>query len=200
MIKLKTKVLLFAALFPFSILLAQKEIPNNAAFAAESITVALNELNIFENLLSDKTYHIQKSKSDTLSAFLAYVVYDYLNKQGIKSALDGNGDDQETNLFVRIIEPILNFDVKAGTRSLDGEFILLLYSIEAGKINWGEEYPVKFEGEDIVEGRSMKQLNKSSPSFLQIEQKSVFSGRTFEKVLAATVAGIITYLFYTVRG
>lgn len=200
MIKLDTKFLLFAALFPFSILLAQKEIPNNAAFATESINYALNELKMSEKLLPDKTYHVQKSKSDSLSAFVTYVVYEYLKERGYKAAVDGKGDNPETDLFMRIIEPMLNLDVKGGNRTLDGKFILLLYSIEAGKINWGEEYPVKFEGEDSVKGRSIKQLNKSSPGFLRIGNKSIFSGKTLEKVLAATVAGIITYLFYSVRG
>ena len=200
MIKLNTKILLFAVLFPSSILSAQKEIPNNSGFATESINIALNKMKMSEKLLRNKIYNVQKSKSDSLSAFVAYVVYEYLKERGYKTAVDGKGDNPETDLFMRIIEPMINLDVKGGNRTLDGEFILLLYSIEAGKIDWGEEYPVKFEGEDSVEGRSIKQLNRSSPGFLRIREKSIFSGKTLEKVLAATVAGIITYLFYSVRG
>ena len=198
--KLITKFLLLGALFPFSILLAQKEIPNNAAFATESINIALNELKMSENLLPDKIYHVQKSNSDTLSAFVTHAVYEYLRERGYKTAIDGKGDNPVNDLFMRIIEPMLNLDVKGDNRTVDGEFILLLYSIEAGKINWGEEYSVKFEGKDNVKGRSIKQLNNSSPGFLRIGKKSIFSGKTFEKALAATVAGIITYLFYSVRG
>jgi len=200
MIKSNTKFLLLGALFPFSILLAQKEIPNNAAFTTESINFALNDLKISETLLPDKTYQVQQSKSDSLSAFITHVVYEYLKERGYKTAIDGKEDNPVTDLFMRIIEPMLKLDVKGDNRTLDGEFILLLYSIEAGKINWGEEYPVKFEGEDSVKGRSIKLLNNSSPGFLQIRKKSIFSGKTFEKALAATVAGIITYLFYSVRG
>ena len=200
MIKLNTKFLLLAALFPFSILLAQKATPNHAAFATESINNALNELKMSEKLLPDKTYHVQKSNSDSLSAFVTYVVYEYLKERGYKTDVDGKGDNPETDLFMRIIEPKLNLDVKDGNRTLDGEFILLLYSIEAGKIIWGEEYQVKIQGEDSVKGRSIRQLNKSSPGFLRTGKKPIFSGKTLEKVLAATVAGIITYLFYSVRG
>ena len=200
MIKINTKILLLGALFPFSILSAQKEIPNNGAFATESINFALNELKMSEILLPGKTYHVQRSKSDSLSAFMTDVVYEYLRERGYKTVIDGKGDNPEIDLLIRIIEPMLNLSVKGDNRTVDGKFILLLYSIEAGKINWGKEYRVKIEGEDSVNGRSIKQLNISSPSFLQIRTESVFSGHTLEKVLAVTVAGIITYLFYSVRG
>lgn len=200
MIKLNRYVLLITALLPLSVLSAQNEIPNNAAFATGSITDALSELKISENLIADKTYHVQRSKSDSLSAYFTFVVYEYLRERGFNAAIDGKGDDPETDIIMRIIEPMLKLDVKGDNRRVDGEFILLLYSIEAGKLNWGAEYSVNFRGEDNVNGRSIKQLNRSSPGFLRIGKQSVFSGKTFEKALAVTVAGIITYLFYTVRG
>lgn len=198
--KLNIKFLLFAALLPFSNLLAQKTIPDNVTFAAESISHALSEMKMSEKLFTDKTYYVQKSKSDNLAAFVTQVVYEYLNELGYKTTFDGKVADKENDLFLRIIEPMLILDVKGGNRKLDGEFILLLYSIEAGKIYWGEEYPVKFEEEDSVKGRSIKELNRSAPDFLRIEKKTIFSGKKLEKVLAATVAGIITYLLYSVRG
>ena len=200
MIKLNRNILLISILLPFSILFAQNKIPNNSAFVTRSINNGLIELKLSEKLLSDKTYHVQRSRSDSLSAFVTIVVYDHLNERGFKTMVGGEGNNAEFDLFMRIIEPMLDLDVKDGDRTVEGEFILLVYSIEEGKIIWGEEYPVKFEGKDSVDGRSIKQLNGSSPGFLRLEQKSVFSGKTFEKILAATVAGIISYLFYSVRG
>ena len=200
MINLNINILLLAALVQISNLSAQKEIPNNASFTIESINYALNKSKIFEDLLSDKTYHIQRSKTDSLSAFVTDVVYEYMKERGFKTNINSSGDNPETGLFIRIIEPMLDLDVKGGDRRLDGEFILLLYSVEGGKINWGEEHAVKFEVEDSVEGRSVKQLNISAPDFLRAEKRATFSGKKLEKVLAATVAGIITYLFYSVRG
>ena len=200
MIKLKTFNSILAVLIQISILSAQNEIPNNVSFANESITAALNELEIFEELLSDRGYHIHRSKSDNLSAFMTDVVNKYLKENGFKAAVSNGGKNPETALFIRIIEPMLDLNVKGGDRTLDGEFILFLYSVERGKINWGEEYPVKIEGKDNVKGRSVIQLNNSAPDFLRVEKRAVFSGKKLEKVLAVTVAGIITYLFYSVRG
>lgn len=192
--------LLFTILFPLANSAAQTAIPDNAAFTTESIIHSLNELNMSEKVFPDKTYRVQRSKTDSLSAFVSIVVFDFLKEQGYKTFFNNKEDNPESDLFLRIIEPMLKLDVKDGTRRLDGEFILLLYSVEAGKLNWGEEIQVKFGGEDNVKGRSLKQLNRTAPGFLQIENRVVFSGKKFDKILAATVAGIITFLFYSVRG
>ncbi|TFB12627.1 hypothetical protein E3V33_05010 [Candidatus Marinimicrobia bacterium MT.SAG.4] len=198
--KQNINIILFAILFPFAILSAQRTIPNNIAFATETIKNAINELKISEELRSDKTYHIQRSKSDSLSAFLSDVVSEYLKESGHKTVFNGHGDNPESDLLLRIIEPILDLDVKGGKRTVAGKFTILLYSVEAGEINWGKEYSVIVATEDNVDGMSMQYLNSSAPGFLRIEKKAVFSGKKLEKVLALTVAGIITYLFYSIRG
>lgn len=198
--KQNINILLFAILFPIAILSAQRTIPSNMSFANESIKKSLKELNISEELHSNKSYHIQRSKSDNLSAFLSDVVSEYLEEGGHKTVFNGHGDNPETDLLLRIIEPILDLDVKGGKRTVAGEFTILLYSIEAGEINWGKEYSVIIAAEDNVGEKSARYLNSMAPGFLRIEKKAVFSGKKLEKVLALTVAGIITYLFYSIRG
>ena len=198
--KQNINILLFAILFPFAILSAQRTIPSNMSFANESIKKSLKELNISEELRSNKSYHIQRSKSDSLSAFLSDVVSEYLKEGGHKTVFNGHGDNPETDLLLRIIEPILDLDVKGGKRRVAGEFTILLYSVEAGEINWGKEYSVIIAAEDNVGEKSAQYLNSMAPGFLRIEKKAVFSGKKLEKVLALTVAGIITYLFYSIRG
>ncbi|TFB12523.1 hypothetical protein E3V55_00270 [Candidatus Marinimicrobia bacterium MT.SAG.3] len=198
--KQNINIILFVMLFPFSILSAQRTIPNNIAFATETIKNAINELKISEELRSDKTYHIQRSKSDSLSAFLSDVVSEYLKESGHKTVFNRHGDNPESDLLLRIIEPILDLDVKCDKRTVAGEFTILLYSVEAGEINWGKEYSVIIAAEDNVGGKSARYLNSSVPVFLRIEKKAAFSGKKLEKVLALTVVGIITYLFYSIRG
>jgi len=152
--KQNINILLLAILFPFAILSAQRTIPSNRSFTNETIKESLKELNISEELHSDKTYHIQRSKSDSLSVFLSDVVSEYLKESGYKTVFNGHGDNPETDLLLRIIEPILDLDVKGGKRTVAGEFTILLYSIEAGEINWGKEYSVIIAAEDNVGEKS----------------------------------------------
>ena len=194
----KKNISLLALILSFSYSYAQSNIPTNANFTIESIKNGLKKSNIFEELGFDKSYHPQKSGADELAAFISGVVIESLQESGYAIAA-ADVELSDSAIYVRVVDPKLNLTIEKNSRKIQGDFILLFYSENRGDIKWGKEYTLTFESEDSVEGKNTNYLNNAAPLFLQSEKRAVYSGNKFEKFLAVTVAGIITYLFYSVR-
>ena len=195
--KNKNYIALIALMFSFSHTYAQDDIPTNVNFANESIKNALMVSNVSEELSFDKSYHLQKSEAGALAAFISDVVIVSLQEDGYTIAADVELSVGAVN--VRVIDPTLKLTIEKNSRTIKGEFILLFYSESSGDIKWGKQFTLTFGGEDSVEGKSANYLNSAAPQFLRSGKRVVYSGNKLEKILAVTVAGIITYLFYSVR-
>ncbi len=193
----KNYIALIALMFSFSYTYAQNDIPTSVNFANESIKNALKVSNVFEELSFDESYHLQNGGTGALAAFISDVVIVSLQERGFTIADDVELSDGAVN--VRVIDPTLKLTIEKNSRAIKGEFILLFYSESGGDIKWGKEYTLTFGREDSVEGKSANYLNSAAPLFLRSGKRVVYSGNKLEKILAVTVAGIITYLFYSVR-
>jgi len=58
---------------------------------------------------------------------------------------------------------------------------------------------LSFIGSDSIKGNDSRLLEEGAPDFLRSKKEIKFSSNITEKFLAGVIAGIISYLLYSVR-
>ena len=118
----------------------------------------------------------------------------------VKEALDEEGYNAKLrdDVEMKILNPEIKFEVRKGLRKISGTFKLLLYSKSNEDIIWEKDMDLSFREEDSVEGIAVGSLEQGAPDFLTIKNETQFSSSKVEKIRAGVVAGIITYLLYSV--
>ena len=187
-------------LIPLSITIAQVKAVDNLTFSTTVIKNAVIERLAEEELTKEEWYHIIVVENDSLVSFLSEIVNDALDESGYKAAFAEASQNSDDAAVIRIFDAQLRLKINRNVREITGSFTMLVYSSYKGDIRSGREINVELNGSDNVEGMSQNDLNSGSPRFLISGGVTSYSGGRFEKLLAAVVAGIITYLFYSVRG
>jgi len=197
---MKYKIFLFFLILIGSIQLsAQDQIMNNVRFAVTSIKKTVTD-NLMTNAIpKEKTYRITNSVNGTKTIFLTNAVKEALDETGYTTILDDDVDSLTNIVELKILDPIIEFDVLDGIRNISGSFKLLLYSKSYGNIIWGKEIELNFLASDSIEGIDARLLEEGVPEFLKSKRETKFSSNKMEKFLAGVIAGIITYLLYSVR-
>ena len=186
-------------LIPLSITIAQVRVINNLTFSTTVIKNAVIERLAEEELTKEGWYHIIAVENDSLVSFLSEIVNDALDESGYDAAITNAAENRGNAGVIRIFDAKLSLRISRNLREIKGSFTLLVYSSDGGDIRSGREINVELNGSDNVEGMSKNDLNSGAPKFLISGGVASYSGGRFEKILAAVVAGIITYLFYSVR-
>jgi len=197
---MKYKIFLFFLIFIGSIQLsAQDQIMNNVRFAVTSIKKTVTDSLMTNAIPKEKTYRITNSANGTKTIFLTNAVKEALDETGYTTILDDDVDSLTNIVELKILDPIIDFDVLDGIRNISGSFKLLLYSNSNGNIIWGKEIELSFLASDSIEGIDARLLEEGVPDFLKSKKEIKFSSNKMEKILAGVIAGIITYLLYSVR-
>ena len=186
-------------LIPLSITIAQVKVVDNLTFSTTVIKNAVIERLAEEELTKEGWYYIIGVENDSLVSFLSEIVNDALDESGYKAAFTEAAQNSDDAAVIRIFDAQLSLRINRNVREITGSFTMLVYSSDRGDIRSGREINVELNGSDNVEGMSQNDLNSGSPGFLISGGVASYSGGRFEKLLAAVVAGIITYLFYSVR-
>ena len=186
-------------LIPLSITIAQVRVINNLTFSTTVIKNAVIERLAEEELTKEGWYHIIAVENDSLVSFLSEIVNDALDESGYNAAITNAAENRGNAAVIRIFDAKLSLRISRNLREIKGSFTMLVYSSDGGDIRSGREINVELNGSDNVEGMSKNDLNSGAPKFLISGGVASYSGGRFEKILAAVVAGIITYLFYSVR-
>ncbi len=186
-------------LIPLSITIAQVEVIDNLTFSTSVIKNAVIERLVEEKLTKEGQYHIIGAENDSLVSFLSGIVKDALEESGYDAAITETVQNSDDAAVIRIFDAQLSLKINRNVREITGSFTMLVYFSNMGDIRSGREINVELNGSDNVEGMSQKDLISGSPGFLVSGGGVSYSGGRFEKLLAVVVAGIITYLFYSVR-
>ncbi|MCH7619041.1 MAG: hypothetical protein IH880_04655 [Candidatus Marinimicrobia bacterium] len=186
-------------LIPLSITIAQVKVIDNLTFSITVIKKAVIERLAEEKLTKEGWYHIIGVENDSLVSFLSGIVKDALEESGYNTAITDAAQDSDDAAVIRIFDAQLSLKINRNVREITGSFTILVYSSDRGEIRSGREINVELNGADNVEGMRQKDLISGSPGFLVRGGRASYSGGRFEKILAVAVAGIITYLFYSVR-
>ncbi|MCH8287833.1 MAG: hypothetical protein IID12_01835 [Candidatus Marinimicrobia bacterium] len=186
-------------LIPLSITTAQVKVIDNLTFSTTVIKKAVIERLAEEKLTKEGWYHIIGVENDSLVSFLSGIVKDALEESGYNTAITDAAQDSVDAAVIRIFDAQLSLKINRNVREITGSFTMLVYSSDRGEIRSGREINVELNGSDNVEGMRQKDLISGSPGFLVSGGRASYSGGRFEKLLAVAVAGIITYLFYSVR-
>ncbi len=186
-------------LIPLSITIAQVEVIDNLTFSTNVIKNAVIERLAEEKLTKEGWYHIIGLENDSLVSFLSEIVKDALDESGYNAAITEAAQNSDDAAVISIFDAQLSLKINRNIREITGSFTMLVYFSNRGDIRSGREINVELNGSDNVEGMRQKNLISGSPGFLVSGGRASYSGRRFEKILAAVVAGIITYLFYSVR-
>ena len=186
-------------LIPLSITIAQVKVIDNLTFSTTVIKKAVIERLAEEKLTKEGWYHIIGVENDSLVSFLSGIVKDALEESGYNTAITDAAQDSDDAAVIRIFDAQLSLKINRNVREITGSFTMLVYSSDRGDIRSGREINVELNGSDNVEGMRQKDLISGSPGFLVRGGRASYSGGRFEKLLAVAVAGIITYLFYSVR-
>jgi len=186
-------------LIGFNNLSAQSEIVNNVRFAENLIKKSVIDALIANSIPMDRRYRFQSSGYNDRVLFVTHAVKEALDEAGYTTILDEEGDTLENVVEINILNPELNFELHNGERNLSGNFKLLLYSNSNGEIFWGKEMDLSFSDEDSVIGIEASFLDQGAPEFLKSKTEIQFTNNKMEKILAGVIAGIITYLLYSVR-
>jgi len=181
------------------ITIAQVKVIDNLSFSTTVIKNAVIERLAEEELTKEGWYHIIGVENDSLVSFLSEIVNDAFDESGYNAAITKAADDRGNEAVIRIFDAKLSLRISRNVREIKGSFTMLVYSSDEGDIRSGREINVELNGSDNVEGMSQNELNSGVPGFLISGDVASYSGGRFEKILAAVVAGIITYLFYSVR-
>ena len=187
-------------LIPLSITTAQFKVVDNLTFSTTVVKNAVIERLAEEELTKEGWFNIIVVENDSLVSFLSEIVNDALDESGYKVAFAEAAQDSDDAAVIRIFDAQLRLKINRNVREITGSFTMLVYSSYKGDIRSGREIKVELNGSDNVEGMSQSDLNSGSPGFLISGGVASYSDGRFEKLLAAVVAGIITYLFYSVRG
>ena len=186
-------------LIPLSITIAQVKVIDNLTFSTTVIKNAVIERLTEEKLTREGGYHIIGVENDSLVSFLSEIVDEALDESGYNVTIAETAKNSDDAIVIRIFDAKLRLRINRNIREITGSFTILVYSSDKSDIRSGRELNVELNGSDNVEGMSRNELNSGAPGFLISGGVASFSGGRFEKILAAVVAGIITYLFYSVR-
>lgn len=177
----------------------QDEIMNNVRFAETAIKKIVTDSLTVNAIPKEKTYRILSSENEAKTLFVTNAVKEALDEMGYTTILDDDVDTLTNIVELNILNPEINFELRDGLRKISGNFKLLLYSKSDGNINWGKEMDLSFLGNDSVMGIDTGLLEQGAPDFLKSKREVKFSSSKMEKFLAGVIAGIITYLLYSVR-
>lgn len=177
----------------------QDEIMNNVRFAETAIKKIVTDSLTVNAIPKEKTYRILSSENEAKTLFVTNAVKEALDEMGYTTILDDDVDTLTNIVELNILNPEINFELRDGLRKISGNFKLLLYSKSDGNINWGKEMDLSFLGNDSVKGIDTGLLEQGAPDFLKSKREVKFSSSKMEKFLAGVIAGIITYLLYSVR-
>jgi len=193
-------------IFPYLLILigsthvsGQDETINNVRFAEISIKQAVTDSLLTSSIPKEKIYRILGSGNETKTMFVTNAVREALDEAGYTTILDDNIESLERVVELKILKPEIEFELRNELRKISGNFKLLLYSKSNGNIIWGKEMDMRFLGNDTVKGLDTGLLEEGAPDFLKTKEEVQFSSNKMEKILAGVIAGIITYLLYSVR-
>ena len=178
---------------------AQYEIVNNVRFVENAIKKSVIDSLMANAIPTDKRYRFQYSQNNDMRLFVANAVKEALDEAGYTTILDDDVDSLENVVEIKILDPNLIFDLRNGLRNISGNFKLLLYSNLKGDIFWGKEMNLSFKENDSVIGSEARLLEQNAPEFLKSKKEVQFTSNKMEKILAGLIAGILTYLLYSVR-
>ncbi|MCH8927146.1 MAG: hypothetical protein IIB39_00335 [Candidatus Marinimicrobia bacterium] len=197
---MKYKIIsIFLILIVSAQLSGQDEIMNNVRFAETAIKKIVTDSLTVNAIPKEKTYRILSSENEAKTLFVTTAVKEALDEMGYTTILDDDVDTLTNIVELNILNPKINFELRDGLRKISGNFKLLLYSKSDGNINWGKEMDLSFLGNDSVKGIDTGLLEQGAPDFLKSKREVKFSSSKMEKFLAGVIAGIITYLLYSVR-
>lgn len=197
---MKYKIIsIFLILIVSAQLSGQDEIMNNVRFAETAIKKIVTDSLAVNAIPKEKTYRILSSENEAKTLFVTTAVKEALDEMGYTTILDDDVDTLTNIVELNILNPKINFELRDGLRKISGNFKLLLYSKSDGNINWGKEMDLSFLGNDSVKGIDTGLLEQGAPDFLKSKREVKFSSSKMEKFLAGVIAGIITYLLYSVR-
>lgn len=197
---MKYKIISFFLILMWSAQLSgQDEIMNNVRFAETAIKKIVTDSLTVNAIPKEKTYRILSSENEAKTLFVTNAVKEALDEMGYTTILDDDVDTLTNIVELNILNPEINFELRDGLRKISGNFKLLLYSKSNGNINWGKEMDLSFLGNDSVKGIDTGLLEQGAPDFLKSNKEVKFSSSKMEKFLAGVIAGIITYLLYSVR-
>ena len=197
---MKYKIIsIFLILIVSAQLSGQDEIMNNVRFAETAIKKIVTDSLAVNAIPKEKTYRILSSENEAKTLFVTTAVKEALGEMGYTTILDDDVDTLTNIVELNILNPKINFELRDGLRKISGNFKLLLYSKSDGNINWGKEMDLSFLGNDSVKGIDTGLLEQGAPDFLKSKREVKFSSSKMEKFLAGVIAGIITYLLYSVR-
>ena len=197
---MKYKIIsIFLILIVSAQLSGQDEIMNNVRFAETAIKKIVTDSLTVNAIPKEKTYRILSSENEAKTLFVTTAVKEALDEMGYTTILDDDVDTLPNIVELNILNPKINFELRDGLRKISGNFKLLLYSKSDGNINWGKEMDLSFLGNDSVKGIDTGLLEQGAPDFLKSKREVKFSSSKMEKFLAGVIAGIITYLLYSVR-
>jgi len=172
---------------------------NNVHFAERAIKKIVIDSLMTNAIPKEKKYRLLSSGIGKRTLFVTNAVKEALDEAGYNAKSDDDVDSLDDVVEMKILDPEIKFEVRNGLRKISGTFKLLLYSKSNGDIIWGKEMDLSFREEDSVKGVAVGSLEQGAPDFLTIKNESQFSSSKVEKILAGVVAGIITYLLYSVR-
>ena len=196
---MKYKIIsIFLILIVSAQLSGQDEIMNNVRFAETAIKKIVTDSLAVNAIPKEKTYRILSSENEAKTLFVTTAVKEALDEMGYTTILDDDVDTLTNIVELNILNPKINFELRDGLRKISGNFKLLLYSKSDGNINWGKEMDLSFLVNDSVKGIDTGLLEQGAPDFLKSKREVKFSSSKMEKFLAGVIAGIITYLLYSV--
>jgi len=197
---MKYKIISFFLFLTGSLQLSgQDQIMNNVRFAGTAIKKTVTDSLMKNAIPNDKIYRIIYSGNETKTIFVTNKVKEALDEMGYTTILDDDVDSLKNIVEVKIFNQKIKFKVVDGMRNISGSFKLLLYSMSNGNITWGKEIEFRFLANDSVKGIDERLLEEGAPDFLKSKKEIKFSSNKMEKMLAGVIAGIITYLLYSVR-
>ncbi len=177
----------------------QGQILNNVQFAGTAIKKTVTDSLKTNAFPKEKIYRFINSGNGNETNFVTNKVKEALDEIGYATILGDDVDSLKNIVELKIFDPKINFKVLDGMRNISGSFNLLLYSSSNGNINWGKEMEVSFIGSDSIKGNDSRLLEEGAPDFLRSKKEIKFSSNITEKFLAGVIAGIISYLLYSVR-
>lgn len=189
----------FLLLIGYTQLSGQGQILNNAQFAGTAIKKTVTDSLMTNAIPKENIYRFINPGNENETNFVTNKVKEALDEMGYTTILGDDVDSLKNIVELKIFDPKINFKVLDGMRKISGSFNLLLYSSSNGNINWGKEMELSFIGSDSIKGIDSRLLEEGAPDFLKSKKEIKFSSNKTEKFLAGVIAGIITYLLYSVR-